>query len=633
VRIPRRTAVLAGAVFAATTAFLAVASYPRMFAIWVPWDDEGYFLITLRSFRQLGALYDRVFTYYGPLYYLLLDGLFAALRLPITHDHGRLVALGLWLATSLACGMALARLAKSVWIGCAVQLVVFWSLLLPMPFEALHPAGLLTLLLAGLLGTALLVPRRPQLALALQGVLVAALALIKINVGVFALLAVAFASVTAFPDLRRRHVLASAMGVAIALAPVALMAANLDEPWVRSYVLLVAASAAALAVTLISGGPVAALGSAPLARFISCAAATGVAVFALILARGTTLGGLIGALVVAPFRQAGIFTVPVVLPPFSGEIALLLPPAAVWAARVARREPQRRRRDGPAAGAAGLGRLLVGIAMGFFATVAGFFPAPFAWIAAARPYGSSDSPELAYARHLLPSLAVLQTLHAYPVGGSHIPWSSFLLVPVAAICIVDGARQLAAFLQASAAGSSILRRVALVLGPAVALLLAASFYQGLEKERALYRTGVPLALPGTNRLHLPRPTAATLVWLRNGILEHCTMFVGLPGLPSFYFWTGQEPPNGFNVGTWMYLFPPEVQEGILERIRGVDRLCVVRNQSLVAMWARGRPLPPGPLVDYLAENFTPIASRRGYELLVRTRAAEKEGGGGAAASR
>jgi len=52
---------------------------------------------------------------------------------------------------------------------------------------------------------------------------------------------------------------------------------------------------------------------------------------------------------------------------------------------------------------------------------------------------------------------------------------------------------------------------------------------------------------------------------------------------------------------------------------------VVRNQSLIDMWSQGRPMPPGPLLDYVLENFTPIGRRRGYELLVRSEAAEREG--------
>ena len=76
----------------------------------------------------------------------------------------------------------------------------------------------------------------------------------------------------------------------------------------------------------------------------------------------------------------------------------------------------------------------------------------------------------------------------------------------------------------------------------------------------------------------------------------------------------------------MYLFGPEIQQGILERVRGIDRLCVVRNQSLIDMWSEGRPLPHGPLLDYLTEHFTPIDRRRGYELLVRSELAAQEGG-------
>jgi len=610
---------------AALALFLGVAAYPRMFAILVPWDDEGYFLLTLRSFRRMGALYDRVFTYYGPLYYLLLDGTFAALRLSISHDHGRLVSLGLWLAASLVAGVAIFRLTGRLWIGCAAQIGVFWSLLVPMPFEPLHPAALLALLLACLVATALLVPRRPRAALAIQGVLVASVGLVKVNVGAFALLGVSLAAVSSFPALRERRWLAGSVAIAAALAAPLLMAGELGVPWVRSYALLVSASAVALCVPLLASGPVPRLGPPPLLAFLASAAVTVAVVVLAVLARGTSAGGLVQALFVAPFRQVEVFRVPTVLPPYAGELAWLLP--AVAAAAVFRR----RGWPGREAGGAGalllsVGRVVAGILLAISAIEVGFVLVPLAWIAAVPPRHACDSQELAYGRRLLPSLAVLQTLHGYPVGGSHISWASFLLVPVAALCVADGLRELAVLLAARApAFASRARRMAPALGLLAALGLATAFYRSQADDRALYRSGVPLPLPGSSRLRLPRAQVAALVWLRESILQHCSMVIGLPGLASLHFWTGLEPPNGFNVGTWMFLFGPEIQQDILDRVRPIERLCVVRNQSLIDMWSQGRPMPPGPLLDYVLENFTPIGRRRGYELLVRSEAAEREG--------
>src|SRR5262249_7322371 len=153
-----------------------------------------------------------------------------------------------------------------------------------------------------------------------------------------------------------------------------------------------------------------------------------------------------------------------------------------------------------------------------------------------------------------------------------LAWGSVLLIPTAAICIADGLRQVGAFLAPRRGPiGSMLVGATPALGFLATAATAASLYASLAPDRELYRTGVPLPLPGAIRLRVPPPQATALVWLRNEILDHCTSFVTFPGLPSLHFWTGIAPPNGFNVGTWMYLFDPEIQRGILKRIRGVER--------------------------------------------------------------
>src|SRR4051812_47868311 len=87
--------------FAAVAAFLAFAGYKRLFIWFAPWDDEGYMLVSLDSFHGGGRLYDEVYTSYGPFYFESMDAIFRLGGLAITHDHGRLVSLAVWVAVSL----------------------------------------------------------------------------------------------------------------------------------------------------------------------------------------------------------------------------------------------------------------------------------------------------------------------------------------------------------------------------------------------------------------------------------------------------------------------------------------------------------------------------------------------------
>ena len=59
--------VLAGVVLAAA---LAIAGYWLLFTTFMVYDDEGYVLLSLKNFAAHGALYDKVYTQYGPFFYV-----------------------------------------------------------------------------------------------------------------------------------------------------------------------------------------------------------------------------------------------------------------------------------------------------------------------------------------------------------------------------------------------------------------------------------------------------------------------------------------------------------------------------------------------------------------------------------
>ena len=67
---------------------------------------------------------------------------------------------------------------------------------------------------------------------------------------------------------------------------------------------------------------------------------------------------------------------------------------------------------------------------------------PLAWLAAVGRPG--ESRELRFVRILLAALALLQTLHAYPVPGSQLAWAEVLFVIVGGVALRDGIADLAA---------------------------------------------------------------------------------------------------------------------------------------------------------------------------------------------
>jgi hypothetical protein len=610
--------------------FAGYAAYLRLFTYFGVWDDEGYLLISLRSFLRGEALYDDIYSQYGPFYYLVMGGGFKALGLAVTHDNGRLVSLALWVAASLVCGLILYALTRNLWLACCIQLLALKSSLFNMGFEPMHPGGLLCLLLACLAATPLLLPARPRLALALQGALGAALLLVKINVGVFALLALFVACALTFPRLARHRLLVGLAVAAFVAAPAALLAPSLDELWGQRYAIHITAGALTVAIALLRQGAAERLGTTGIGWLAGSAAVTALLICGAILLGGTSLTALVDGILIHPLNQANAFKIPLELPPHSRKIALLALAAFGLAASPWLGPWFGKTRGDLRLFIGGLLRLAVGGAIA--ATVSGLFLqgphgfllAPWIWVAAMKPHGVEDPEPYGFIRRFLPPLAVLQTLHAYPVAGSQIQWGAYLLVLVAGICLADGARQLFA-----AAGPwsfwgpwdrKDLRLAGWLLARAAALLLAVLVVRAtllpLRHEQNLMRITAPSPLPGSSRFHLPDPNAEQLVWVTRELEANCSSFVSLPGLNSFYFWARQEPPTSLNATAWMFLFDAPTQERIVKRIRSAERLCLLRQEGLAQGWQRGRPLPDGPLVDYLSRNFVPLESRGGYEILI-----------------
>ena len=51
-------------------AIVAVAAVALLFSTFMMYDDEGYVLFSLKTFTEIGGLYERVFSQYGPFFFL-----------------------------------------------------------------------------------------------------------------------------------------------------------------------------------------------------------------------------------------------------------------------------------------------------------------------------------------------------------------------------------------------------------------------------------------------------------------------------------------------------------------------------------------------------------------------------------
>lgn len=607
--------------FAAVTAITYLIAHPRMFTGFHAYDDEGYMLTALKGFVNHGDLYDRVFSQYGPFYYEAWGGLFSVFGISVTHDAGRTVTMVVWIVSSLLLGLAAMRMTRSLLLGLATQILVFNALGV-LTNEPMHPVGIIALLLAAIVVLACLVrDHASPYAMAALGASLAALVLVKVNVGFFALVSVVLACVVSYQALAGRRWLRPAVEIAFVAIPVLLMLGKVGEGWARHYAIHVAAAALAVVLALRAREPDHRrpteelrwlLGGFVVLALLSCLT---------ILLAGTSFDGLLDGVVRQPLRQADAFTIPMQLSRrlYAFDLVALGAAVAYWYASGRRQGP-----PGPTwLSLTSLFSIVIGVAMALSVTgkVLPFDPGTlpgfqqsmlaFAWVGLIVP-ATGTSTTTAFARLLLPPLAVLQALHGYPVAGSQTLLSAFLLIPVGAICVGNGVRGLGAVISDGAD-----RRALAGFGVLAAVVLAwfvvnTNLREPLRDSRAAYDGAVPLDLPGAADMRLGQPEVELYRDVSTAMRRDCAATIMLPGMDSFYLWSGQEPPS-FTATGWPTLFDEAHQRQVIEDTASIRHLCLLRNEPLAAGWGTGA----GLLLAYMERGFRPLARWGDYELLRR----------------
>jgi hypothetical protein len=612
-------AAASAALFAALTATVAYVGYLWMFTGFGPYDDEGFMLVALRGYNSGHALYDQVSVQYGPFFFELFS-VVGALGVPFDNDSGRLVTLAVWLAMALISGIAVFAFTRNLALGLSTQLIAFGAAV-TLTNEPMHPGGLILLMLTGIAAVALIGAGRwtGPWPFAVMGALAAATILTKVNVGGFAAISIGFACVLTFPRLAGNWPLRLIAAAAFTAVPFVLMKAELDQVWVQRYAAHVALSAAALVIVTSASRPDPHRRLVELGWLLAGGTGLTVVVLAIAIFTGSSPSGLLHGIVLNPLQQAGSFALPLTLPGSTlAWDAVGIGGAMLWAVyRLAVRRPWIAIEGG------------VRVLVGFFIWltllgglhVPGLFqlislnnrlvlPVAVAWVVAAPRGGPSGFEKLDFARALVPALAILQTLHAYPVAGSQQAFSALMLVSVGAICIGDGLAQL-----------SHLGLAPVHLQVATGLLfltMAVSWLPpALSQSRAGYAADVALGLPGAARIHVPADEAAQLAQVTQMLKDRCDTFISLPGLDSFYTFAQLQPPRA-GPTRWLWLSnDAQQQQAVIAASSRVNRLCVLENQDLINFWLQGHPLANGPLVDYIQQGFVQVDAVGPYALLVR----------------
>lgn len=606
--------------FAVLAWWMARAAYPSMFSSFAYYDDEGFVLLSLREFLSGGGLYNDVYSHYGPFYYEFWGVVFKPFGIDVTTDAGRIATLVVWVATASLSGLVSYLLTRSLVICAAVQVLAF-SALITLVVEPAHPSGLICLLLIviAVVGSLFRRDRAGSSVAAALGALLGGLVLVKANVGAFALLSTLLAIASVWPAISRAWA-RRAIEVLFVALPFLLVAQTLSDGSSRAFAFHVSIAALAVVVSLRPAAPEPARLPAELRWLAAGFAAAVVAVLGLIVVLGTTPSGLLDGLLLQPLKQTDVLRIATSLP-----TEVLVLDVAILGLCVALRRAAREPEGSNAALAVPIARILAGIAL---ALMVGGVLEPLegggttelatlslAGIAAIPSRLSPPGMRSVFGLRLLPALAVLQALHAYPVASSQITWATFLLLPLAGLCVGLGISEL---LAARSFGNLASAAPTVALVVVVALLVQQVLIDRHRQESSAFDAGVPLDLPGAERLRLPAAQAETLRDVSESLRRHCDTFVGFPGLDSFYLWNELDPPNALNVNDWMYLFDEGEQQRVVDAAERSDRLCVLRYPPADAIYKRNGYYPDGPLLRFVRGDFDPAERFDGYAILVRS---------------
>ncbi len=557
---------------------MVALGFPQAFLAFRPYDDEGFYLMSLRTLARHGGVYSHIYSAYGPVYHFVTLGFLTIFRIPLTHDGGRIYTLLAWDAIAFATAMFTWRQTRSVVLA-AVALPLAFLWLSPLVREPLQPACVafaLTLLLL------CLAQRREWWCgrhAMVVGSVCMALVLVKINLGIFAIAAVGWTLVAITPA--PRWLRWTTHGTALVL-PLVVLGTALNQHNVLLYFLTVECGVGALIL------------AAPAHRIrmhrpvtwrwlVAGFVGTLVAAVLLSLGFGENLGAMVVAIVVNPLRLAvgkGYYPIEMTWALFLSALCLA---AMCILVRGGWRWP------GVAARAIALPLVFVTLFMPTWPAFVDWALVPILLLP--RDTGGSVQSS---ARVCLAALIVFNELQAYPIAGSQLSFATFLIVPASLLVTRDLIDELRV-----AAWRPRVPEVGAVLATAtLAGLLGAQIFGPIVSYWRTYRSQPPLGLRGSELIRPPASQAIDLEATVDDIRgRSCASLITYPGMLSFYVWSGLPPPRGIVMADGMNWLQPALRGPASTAVSRARAPCLVTNWAVVWFWSILTPLPDWPALD------------------------------------
>jgi hypothetical protein len=572
-------------------------------------DDEGTLMAFIRSVLDGHRLYDETFSLYGPFYHLVYDFIYGDLGVPLDNLSARLLAAGFWLAFT-ACFAAFAiRLSGSLIVGTFSYLLVISRTAATLNSPG-HPEELALLLLGVLLLAIAAAEQRMRVStLVAIGALLAAQALVKINLGAFVggAVVIALLRTTIQPGWLRAALAILAVGML--LLPAALFSLLFAFPWVRSYCLFATLTILPAIVVWIAGDQPRIMPRAMWWPIVAGGALATAAIVGVAMAQGSSLAAIVRVVLLQNADYARRWYIPLDIP----WLGLLVAVASAVCGLGYALSAQRRVAVEPARNGIMLLKLSVGL-LGCLPLMTSQLRfeliMPFAWLVMIPPRGVVHP--LPVARGAAGLIGSAMVLYPFPVAGHQVDLAMvplLLLAPVLLWDVITEARLLGWLPWLTADYG---RR----LGAIAAAAAVAFFAVHTWRAARLYASGEPLDMPGTAFIRIDPQQAETYRWIGNQVAD-CPAMFWLPEFYSMSLWTGHGLLTPLNITNPLGLISTAGQDRIVAALSAQPRLCVVYEPDFLQRLDRGQMATNPPLLRYILGNFSTIAEHDGFQIMKR----------------
>jgi len=496
----------------------------------------------------------------------------------------------------------------------------------------MHPQFLVLMLSVGSIYLSFL--RRQGWAAFGLGAIAAALALTKINVGLFYVLALLQTALLAIGGKVRSFCLCITALTATSL-PLLLMRSYLAESW--RYCLVSTICIASISILASQFRDRIKLQFASIAAFVAGVVSTAALVVGYALLRGCSVANVIDGVVIWPTKHPGLVRA-ILHPPTPAILwSLLVPVFSALLCHWIASDPSRPGRFSYAPGTlCVVGGLCAATPM-LGAPHYVIYAMPLLALGFVPVVSRAFDASALFGRLFLMNWCVIGSLQIWPLAGSQCSLAAVPLVIWGFICIGDGldgfcealqrvgmrfesngifARLHMSGLRHHLSAGTLARALAItILFCAAAIAITSK----LERGRLVHEfyTLPSSDLVGAHSLHLRPASENAFLFLTASVKKNCDLLFTLPGMFSLNLWSEVQTPNGWNLTMWMKGFDLERQQAILDILQSNRRACVVENSSVIRLWqmneSQVRALPLG---RYILDRMPATAAVKGYVIRV-----------------